>query len=325
MQETFPGSVMPILLQAALLVRENKAGKAEEMLGQFAEKFPDKSKVVLLARAQVAAAASHPQVAADSLARIPDIQHMPATVATLVALKERAGDIDGAAAVLDAAIKWWSNAMTEDNKLSVIMQEAASFKVRHGRAEEAARLYEELVKSHKSIEALAGLVTTVAHVDVGKAEMYEKQLKPLPGLKSVDVDSLEKTSGAKHVESASRSAAADYEENKSKEKAKKKRKRKPRYPKGFDPANPGPPPDPERWLPKRERSSYRPKRRDKRAAQVRGSQGAVVRDKHESDAAGGNASSSNTKATQATTSKGETQNAGGHSKASSKSRKKSRK
>ena len=33
------------------------------------------------------------------------------------------------------------------------------------------------------------------------------------------------------------------------EEAKKKRK-KLKYPKGYDPANPGPPPDPERWLPK---------------------------------------------------------------------------
>ncbi|MGV7563493.1 hypothetical protein PJL08_29035, partial [Mycobacterium kansasii] len=75
-----------------------------------------------------------------------------------------------------------------------------------------------------------------------------------------------------------------YEEGKGKEKSKKKRKRKPKYPKGFDPANPGPPPDPERWLPKRERSSYRPKRKDKRAAQVRGSQGAVAREKQEPSA-----------------------------------------
>lgn len=35
--------------------------------------------------------------------------------------------------------------------------------------------------------------------------------------------------------------------------AKKRPKRKPRYPKNFDPKNPGPPPDPERWLPKYER------------------------------------------------------------------------
>lgn len=320
----FPDSVTPALLQAAVFVRENKAGKAEDILGQFSEKFPDKSKVVLLARAQVAAAAGHPHIAAESLAKIPDIQHMPATVATLVSLKERAGDIDGAAAVLDAAINWWSNAMTEDNKLSVLMEEAASFKLRHGREEDAARLYEELVKSHGSVEALVGLVTTVARVDVKKAEAYEKKLKPLPGLKAVDVNSLEKTSGAKHDEGISHVRITEtYEEGKSKAKSKKKRKRKPKYPKGFDPANPGPPPDPERWLPKRERSSYRPKRKDKRAAQVRGSQGSVARDKHE---AGATSNTSNSKSNQATTTKGASQNAVAEPSkpSSSKSRKKSR-
>ncbi|CAE5963310.1 unnamed protein product [Arabidopsis arenosa] len=274
----FPESVVPTLLQAAVLVRENKAAKAEELLGQCAEKFPEKSKLVLLARAQIAASASHPHVAAESLSKIPDIQHLPATVATIVALKERAGDNDGAAAVLDSAIKWWSNSMTESNKLSVLMPEAAAFKLRHGQEEEASRLYEEIVKNHNSTDALVGLVTTLARVNVEKAETYEKQLKPLPGLKVVDVDNLEKTSGAKPIEGA---AASSSQEEVKKEKAKRKRKRKPKYPKGFDPANPGPPPDPERWLPRRERSSYRPKRKDKRAAQIRGSQGAVTKDKQE--------------------------------------------
>lgn len=320
--DMFADSVGPILLQAAVLVRENKAGKAEEVLGQFAEKFPDKSKVVRLARAQVAATAGHPHVAAESLAKIHDIQHMPATVATLVALKERAGDIDGAAAVLDSAIKWWSNAMTEDNKLSVIMQEAASFKLRHGHEEDAAQLYEDLVKSHGNIEALVGLVTTMAHVDVNKAEAYEKQLMPLPGLKGIDVDSLERTSGAKHVEVASHVGVSEaLEEGKSRAKPKKKRKRKPRYPKGFDPANPGPPPDPERWLPKRERSSYRPKRKDKRAAQVRGSQGAVTREKHEAGGAGSSSNVTNSKPNQTGTSKGAAEQSKPPSKSS---RKKSR-
>lgn len=319
--DMFPESVIPVLLQAALLVRENKAGRAEEILAQFASKFPENSKVVHLARAQVAAAAGHPHIAADSLAKISDIQHMPATVATLVSLKERAGDVDGAAAVLDAATKWWSNAMTEDNKLNIIMQEAASFKLRHGKEDAAAQLYEELVKSQGSIEALVGLVTTVARMDVAKAELYEKQLKTLPGLKAIDVDSLERTSGVKHVEGPRVGAPETYEEGKNKTKTKKKRKRKPRYPKGFDPANPGPPPDPERWLPKRERSTFRPKRKDKRAAQVRGSQGAVAREKHD---AGASSNNSNPKSNQGA-SKGAAQNAvSEQTKPSSKSRKKSR-
>ncbi|GAB4829315.1 hypothetical protein Ancab_018985 [Ancistrocladus abbreviatus] len=332
LQGMFPDSVMPLLLQAAVFVRENKAGRAEEILGQFAEKFPDKSKVFLLAKAQVAAAAGHHQVAAESLAKVPDIQHMPATVATIVALKERAGDIDGAEAVFDSAIRWWSNAMTEDSKLSVIMQEAASFKLKHGREKEAFHLFEELVKGHGRVDALVGLVTTAAHVDVEKAEAYEKQLKPLPGLKGIDVNSLEKTSGSKPLENGSHGGTVQMpEDNKNKEKTKKKRKRKPRYPKGFDPANPGPPPDPERWLPKRERSSYRPKRKDKRAAHVRGSQGTVVREKPEvaapdpssrsaADNAESNAASS--RPNQASTSKAAAQNAGSSKTSKKKSRKK---
>ncbi|KAI3787106.1 hypothetical protein L1987_41320 [Smallanthus sonchifolius] len=131
------------------------------------------------------------------------------------------------------------------------------------------------------MEALVGLIQTAAYTDVEKAETYEKQLKPLPGLTSVDVNALEKTSGAKHVESGPYLGHNNIEAKDTKiikEKAKKKRKIKPRCPKGFDPANPGPPPDPERWLPKRERSSYRPRRKDKRAAQIRGSQGAVAKE-----------------------------------------------
>ena len=211
--------------------------------------------------------------------------------------------------------------MTEDNKLNTITQEAALFKLRHGKEEEAAQLYEQLVKSQGSIEALVGLVTTVARMDVAKAELYEKQLNALPGLKGIDVDSLERTSGVKQVDAPRVGVAETYEEGKNKTKSKKKRKRKPRYPKGFDPANPGPAPDPERWLPKRERSTYRPKRKDKRAAQVRGSQGAVVRDKHDT---GASSNSSNLKSNQGT-SKGAAQNAvSEQTKPSSKSRKKSR-
>ena len=46
--------------------------------------------------------------------------------------------------------------------------------------------------------------------------------------------------------------------------AKKKRKRRVRLPKGFDPAAPGPPPDPERWLPKWQRSDFKKKRRSRK-------------------------------------------------------------
>nr|XP_043633596.1 signal recognition particle subunit SRP72-like [Erigeron canadensis] len=226
--------------------------------------------ILLLARAQIAAAAGHPQVASESLLKIPDIQHMPATVATLASLKERARDINGASSRLDSAISYWSNAMTEESKLSVIMQEATAFKLKHGKKEEASQLYEKLVKIHNSIDALLRLIQTSANTDVETAVTYAKQLKPLPGLISVDVNALEKTSGAKHIKNGSHLAnKIELYETKSKDRAKKKRKRKPRYPKRFDPAKPGPALDPERWIPSRERSSFRLKRKDKRVAQIR--------------------------------------------------------
>uniref|UniRef100_K4AVD8 Signal recognition particle SRP72 subunit RNA-binding domain-containing protein n=1 Tax=Solanum lycopersicum TaxID=4081 RepID=K4AVD8_SOLLC len=86
---------------------------------------------------------------------------------------------------------------------------------------------------------------TAAHADIEKAEAYAKQLKPLP--------SLEKTSSAEKGPNVG--ATETYEA-----------KRKSKYLKGFDPANP------EKWIPKRERSSYKPKKKDKRAAQIRASQ-----------------------------------------------------
>uniref|UniRef100_A0A494G9S6 Uncharacterized protein n=1 Tax=Solanum lycopersicum TaxID=4081 RepID=A0A494G9S6_SOLLC len=76
------------------------------------------------------------------VAKVPDIQHK---LATIVSLKERAGDTD---VVFDSAIKRLSNVMTEDNKLNTIMQETA----------------------------------TVAHADIEEGEAYDKQIKPLPDL-----------------------------------------------------------------------------------------------------------------------------------------------
>ncbi|WZY76305.1 hypothetical protein YC2023_022689 [Brassica napus] len=118
----WPESVVPTLLQAAVLVRENKAAKSKELLGQCAEN----SRVPIQNN------------------RYPSFY---CNCATIVALKERTGDNDGAAAVLASAINRWSNSMTENNKLSILILEDASFKLRHGQEEEASRLYEKIVKN----------------------------------------------------------------------------------------------------------------------------------------------------------------------------------
>ena len=52
----------------------------------------------------------------------------------------------------------------------------------------------------------------------------------------------------------------------------KKRKRKTIYPKGFNPEAPGPMPDPERWLPKWQRSKYK-KIAKRKGIYLKGAQG----------------------------------------------------
>jgi signal recognition particle subunit SRP72 len=57
----------------------------------------------------------------------------------------------------------------------------------------------------------------------------------------------------------------------------KKRHRKTKFPKGYDPAQPGPPLDPERWLPKWQRSKYK-KMAKKRGIVLKGAQGDAAMD-----------------------------------------------
>ena len=265
-------------------MREGKLTRAEEMLGQYLEKHPNDITMLLLARAQIAAQAGHHIVAAQSLEKISDLQHKPAMVATLVALKERGGDLNGAEASLDAAVQWWENHMGEktETKLELFAKEAAALKLKHKNMEGASLLFQKLAKSSsKGVrgEALTGLICSLVHTDIVKAEEYERQLPALAGVEAIDVSSLEEkgiigSGGSALGVKRHHWAVEDGGEEGRPKKNKRRRKRKPRYPKGYDPANPGPPPDPERWLPLRERSSFRPKRKDKRA-QLRGAQGSV--------------------------------------------------
>lgn len=55
----------------------------------------------------------------------------------------------------------------------------------------------------------------------------------------------------------------------------KPKKKRVRYPKGFDPKNPGPPPNPERWLPKWERKDYKKKKGASLNSRTQGSSAAA--------------------------------------------------
>lgn len=288
LSKTFPDNPIPAILSAFLLWKENKAQKADELLADFAEKHEDVGKDVHFVRAQAAAAAGNYLLAAKCLEQITSARNKPGMIATLVALKSKGGIVKEAETVLDEAIQYWDSYMGDEDQTSVlesILQEAAAFKLKHNKMEAAAKVYERLMKSSSPVvksEALHGLVASYAYTNPDKAAEYEKQLPPLRGVSGLDVEALEKVPpwllNVKRGRAAEE-AGEKKEHRAENDKPKKKRKRKPLYPKGFDPANPGPPPDPERWLPRKERSSYRPKKGKRNQAPIRGSQGSVAREK----------------------------------------------
>ncbi|KAL7060465.1 hypothetical protein AAHC03_010285 [Spirometra sp. Aus1] len=182
------------------------------------------------------------------------------------------------------------------------LDQCTAFFLRYGFAEEAASLLEkrmqQLAKAsdpatlQKRQNLLALLIQAYSKFDHAKAEAASRDLEFKEKLSEKEIDSLENSFlvGVKSVKKASRAAAAGGTPKTAvvaaketpmqktpasgSKKAQQKKKRKVRLPKNFDPNIP---PDPERWLPRRERTGYRGKRRDKRGANLlRGPQGQTV-------------------------------------------------
>ena len=146
----------------------------------------------------------------------------------------------------------------------------------------AANALEELLKSADKgasgeRQTLAQLVLAYAKFDLPKALDASKKLPAFDHASAVavDVDALESsaflgakyakkgaTAGLKSPKPKTPQAAKDKEGEELLEKKKQKRKkRKKRLPKNY---NPNVDPDPERWLPRRERSGYKKSRKDRR-------------------------------------------------------------
>ncbi|CAG8829083.1 26036_t:CDS:2, partial [Racocetra persica] len=183
----------------------------------------------------------------------------------------KVGNPENSVRALDQASTFWKSGVMSDESRSILKQTAA-FKLKTSRYREAAQDYEQLVKDDPlDIQALAGLVASYSQYDVNLAEKYESSLPDISTSMEIDVESLEKVvPGVK--KSYIKKADTKTMEKQTKATPKKKKKRKPLLPKNYDPAVP---PDPERWLPKRDRSSYKKLRKGKQQL-MKGSQGVAV-------------------------------------------------
>jgi len=285
----FPDSDAACLLNAALLLREKRSAKADDVLAAFlsSRRGATATERVLLMRAQLAAAAGD---AARTLAALEELaeplRFSPRIVATCVALHVSQNALGNGEKLLDAALAYW-DAGAAPSRAACLARASADFKHSSGQHAASVALYERLLQDAPTEEAragaLAGLVLACSHTDLAAAERYA--LRVAPGGVGDDLDAEELEMSVALVSQPGEPADVDGASRKRDappgaqpgvpERPRKRRARKTRYPKGFDPAAPGnPPPDPERWLPRRERSSFKGKK-SKKAAQLRGAQGAA--------------------------------------------------
>ncbi|KAL2140604.1 hypothetical protein VTI28DRAFT_3568 [Corynascus sepedonium] len=146
--------------------------------------------------------------------------------------------------------------------------------------------------------AKAGLVASFATTDFSKAQPYLDTLPSVEDLtRGVDVVALLEAGVAAaptavHTQQQTRGKKRSRQEGREEEEAGKgrqqsqpaKKRRKRKLPKSYDPDKK---PDPERWLPLRDRSSYRPKGKKGKKRAAEATQGGVVRDEETLELAGG--------------------------------------
>jgi len=284
LRDSFPGNPRVAVVQGAVTFKEKKAKGCEEALQAFLTDNPG-NEDVLLALAQLHAQQHRIDRAVEALTQLPlERRVQPRTVEAIAALHRQQKSPDKAASVKEA-ISYWGGRDGDDadedtlaSVLRIALRVANQLKDK-AFAAEVYQLYLEKIDG-SDVEALCGLVQALAITDPEKAEEYAQRLR-VPSYSHFDPEELEavpipkmsallkKKQGEKDVEGQDASKGA---------KAKPKRKRKPRYPKGFDPENPGPPPDPERWLPKRERTEFKKKMRKRDKNLARGPQGAMPTD-----------------------------------------------
>ncbi|NXY26609.1 SRP72 protein, partial [Atrichornis clamosus] len=297
LQSQSPEHLLPVLIQAAQLCREKQHAKAVALLQDFADQHPANAAEIKLTMAQLKIAQGSVTKACMILRSIEELQHKPGMVSALVTMYSHEEDIDSAIEVFTQAIQWYQQFQARTNYVCCVFQpkspvhlslirEAANFKLKHGRKKEAISDLEELWKQNpKDVHTLAQLISAYSLVDPEKAKVLSKHLPSSDTMSlKVDVDALENSHGATYVRKKAGKLTGDNQQKEQGqgEVKKKKKKKKGKLPKNYDPKVT---PDPERWLPMRERSYYRGRKKGKKKDQVgKGTQGSATTGSSELDA-----------------------------------------
>ncbi|KAL2361927.1 hypothetical protein RJZ56_005179 [Blastomyces dermatitidis] len=224
-----------------------------------------------------------------------DIRFNPGLIGILVSLYKIQGRKSHIKTELSKAASHWQS---RSDKSPALLRAAGSSLLTSGEPTDlalAGKIFTELHTAHPNDQfATAGYVSSYAITSPDKVSSAVDKLSPVQDLiADIDVSSLEAagipstttstilpTASAPATGASSRKRPAADDANK--KEATKKRVRKSRLPKDYDPNKK---PDPERWLPLRDRSSYRPKGKKGKQRAAERTQGGVVNEKSEESAA----------------------------------------
>ena len=274
LDKLYPGTALGAMMHAAILARDGKIKEALTALdaGNSRLKGSNYEFPSLAMGAQLAVHLDDYDKASQLLASLPaDVVNKPAVIATSANLMELRGDIDGARSIAMSVLngsagkeakKWALNRLSALDLSSGNITSAVDHLVEYTKIDGAA---------WNEPNILHLLPRCIATCDPRRCLEVINNLQPdHTPLDPSKVDALEAQGGTALSSSMQDRQGPSAIQGSEDKKVERKRKRKPRYPKGFDPENPGPPPDPERWLPKWQRAENK-KLRKKRKEKVRDS------------------------------------------------------
>jgi len=227
--------------------------------------------------------------ALEVLSSLPDASKFRSGVlSTMVTLCLALEDRPGAAEILKSAVNYQQKKSGNETMSAVVWRKTAEFHLSGDEPSVAAHSLEELLKMEpNNLQTQAQLVLAYAKFDLAKALAVSKKLPKFSYQGSVvDIEALEESSfvstkyakakkvgGADGPMSPKARATAAVSDEAAAKKKKKSKKNKKRLPKNLNVE-----PDPERWIPKRERVGYRKPRKNRRKGEEKfvGAQGSAT-------------------------------------------------
>ncbi|XP_016960857.1 signal recognition particle subunit SRP72 [Drosophila biarmipes] len=265
-----------LLIRCSQLAKDRKHREAIDQLQKFAAAHKSHAFISKFAVIQLQLLQGNRKDAIETLLSLGEAKYKPGIVSALVSLYLGTDNKSAASALLKSAVDWYKKNNVSSGDLSDMWRQAAEFHLRGGASETAASSLEELLKLNPNdTKVLAQLVIAYAQFQPKRALELSRKLPKLETLTTAsEIDALEAANWVMSAKAAKKSANAKIEASPSTPVEKKRnhnRKRKGKLPKNYN-AEVGP--DPERWLPKYERTGFRKKRGGARGKDViKGSQG----------------------------------------------------